>query len=384
MTTVGKLAVILPGTQPSDGRGRIKITSKTYSGLLEYQRRWQGEVTVVTRTSVTDEDTNLGGSWFDLADLPFRLETHGSVEVSIHARSADVTLAPHTAEYAWVIKGCRRPVFVTENLSSEWIKVDLENAKDPLSAARIRLGWMRQERVRKNLAANSAGIQCNGLPVWDAYRHLSPNPLLYFDTRLRGADVARTQPKTVTTTSSGVGATLRLGFSGRYLPIKGPEHVLAAQRILQLRGVPHTLHMIGSGPMDSQLRDSAAPQVVFSEPMDFNDEWVPWVRDNLDLMVLPHTLGDPSGTYLESAGVGVPIVGFGNVALRSLVREFNLGWHTTREDPEELANLIEFAARHRDQIEAKRNAGIDMMREHNMDEEFGRRVDHLQEILRAS
>jgi len=57
-------------------------------------------------------------------------------------------------------------------------------------------------------------------------------------------------------------------------------------------------------------------------------------------MILPHSQGDPSGTYIESAGLGVPIVGFANAALRGHERHAGFAWTVPVGDIDGLVELV--------------------------------------------
>jgi len=98
-------------------------------------------------------------------------------------------------------------------------------------------------------------------------------------------------------------------------------------------------------------------------------------------MVLPHVQGDPSGTYLEAAGCGVPVVGFDNVALESLVRRHGLGWTVPMRDIVALADRIESVLADAAGWQEARERGLELMAAHHVDAEFDRRVEHLRDLL---
>ena len=114
--------------------------------------------------------------------------------------------------------------------------------------------------------------------------------------------------------------------------------------------------------------------------MDFDGEWVPFIRDNVDLMVLPHRQGDPSGTYLEAAGLGVPTLGFDNEAFRALVAHEDLGWAVPNGNGrlllEKALQLVENPA----ELRKKSINGLTFMNKHHCDHEFAARIQHLEAI----
>ena len=169
--------------------------------------------------------------------------------------------------------------------------------------------------------ARADGVQCNGQVAWLAYSGHSPAPLRMYDSRVRLADVQEARQPS----EWHSGRTLRLGFSGRLIPIKGPEYAVEAYRMRVRAGIDVSLDMFGDGELRGRL-EQEAPDVRFHGSLDFAAQWCPTVASSIDLMVLPHVQSDPAGTYLESAGMGVPVIGFGNVAFDYLAEVGGLGW----------------------------------------------------------
>lgn len=370
------LAIVMPGHHPWDGRGRIRISDKTLSGMIAYQERWPGTVTMVTRGKLESSDSNLGLNWIDIDDLPFNVEVVEGFADSRSLRTASVVMAPHTKEYEWLLDLDSKTVFYTENLSADWAASELREATGFIQRLRLRLGWMHHERIRQRMARRADGLQCNGRAVWAAYGRSSRNALVYYDTRLELAHVQASEPRGSETSTNGP-SPLRIAFSGRYLPIKGPGYVVKVHERLVDLGVAHHVSLIGAGPLEDELRARAGAGVEFLEPMEFASQWTSHVRENVDVMLLPHVLGDPSGTYLEAAGLGVPVVGFENAALSALVQEFGLGWTAPMGDVDGLASIIKRLSEDRAELAAKAAAGRKAMLSHHAAAEFDRRVAHL-------
>ena len=178
------------------------------------------------------------------------------------------------------------------------------------------------------------------------------------------------------------GRTLRLGFSGRMIPIKGPAYAVEAYRALQRAGIDVSLAMFGDGELRPRL-EQEAPDVRFHGSLDFATEWCPAVASSIDLMVLPHLQSDPAGTYLESAGMGVPVIGFDNVALDHLVAVGGLGWTSPPRRADLLARRIEQLMATPDELLRARDAGSEFMTDHCFEKDFGARVQHLHDVLRS-
>ena len=219
------------------------------------------------------------------------------------------------------------------------------------------------------------GAQFNGWPSYLAYGPKVRNPLLFFDTRLKSCAIpADTRPRKA--------GPVRLAFSGRFIPIKGAVDAAQVATRVWEAGLLERFEVFGAGPQEPEMRDSAPPGTVFRGSVPFEGEWVRDVRDGVDLMVLPHKQDDPAGTYLEAAGLGVPVVGYDNRALRELVSREGLGWTALLGDIDALAALIIDLANDPEATRSAAGAGIRFMRQHHFDAEFERRVEHLVSVLK--
>ena len=67
-------------------------------------------------------------------------------------------------------------------------------------------------------------------------------------------------------------------------------------------------------------------------PVDFDEVLMPTLKERADVFVCCHRQGDPSCTYAETLGCGVPIAGFGNEALAALVEAHDIGWSVAMGD----------------------------------------------------
>ncbi len=116
--------------------------------------------------------------------------------------------------------------------------------------------------------------------------------------------------------SSGFTRTPRkfIDFIGRFSHEKGPDLALAGfERALGEPGEPGepgelgpdwTLRMIGSGPLDAQLREQAGPQVAFITPVT-NIESI--LRESGVLLLTSRTEGAPL-VVAEALAAGVPVI----------------------------------------------------------------------------
>ena len=121
---------------------------------------------------------------------------------------------------------------------------------------RLRRQWweMGQEPRQRQAVVQAAGVQCNGTPTFDAYRQINPNPLLFFDTRIVEDMLINETILAARTTTMLQGRPLRLLFSGRFIPMKGVDHLPAVAACLVRLGVPFEMTMFGGGDLEPRLR----------------------------------------------------------------------------------------------------------------------------------
>ena len=373
------LVIVPNGGWPVRTDGALLLPVKLISGLQAYAAHWPGGITLLTRGEPDDGSGphNLGSIWCAAAELPCDVLLSDDLPTDLGLLSPDVVLASLERGREWLFEQPAPVVLVSEVPVSARTDYLVHEAGSRTSAARIRLGAVRVARAERALVRRSAGLQCNGWAAWDTYAGESREPLLFFDTRLRAEQI----PLTPRVRRPG---PLRLAYSARHSPEKGPQFVLDVQVELRRCGVASTATLFGRGPLTEELRARGVPGVEFVGDVDFDDTWVPQVRDDVDLMVLPHLLGDPSGTYLEATGLGVPVVGFDNVALAALVRETGAGWTVPVGDGMALAGRAAYLAEHPDEVTAAAEKGIDFMRGHPFETEFARRVEHLLRVAQGA
>lgn len=344
-----------------------------------YADLWPGEVMVLGPPAETSDTSNLGAVTLDAHGLPYRVETTTDLVGGLGAVGADVALLPLDERFADLVGVAGRTVFAAEHTGRSRLEMLLVGSVPPLDRLRAEIGFRRLTPRLKRLVSRADGVQCNGQVAWLAYAGHSPAPLRMYDSRVRLADVHRARG---TNEPWSAGRTLRLGFSGRLIPIKGPEYAIAAYRQLRAAGLDVSLEMFGDGELRGRL-EQEAPDVRFHGSLDFATEWCPTVASSIDLMVLPHVQSDPAGTYLESAGMGVPVVGFDNVALDHLVEVAGLGWTSPPRRADLLAGRIQELMATPAELPRARDAGRAFMEDHCFEKDFGARVQHLHDVLRS-
>jgi colanic acid/amylovoran biosynthesis glycosyltransferase len=262
----------------------------------------------------------------------------------------------------------------------------VDEAKKPL----IRSAWSKLRQVQQELAQrkairNSAGIQSNGLPTYDAYHHLNESPHLYFDGRVEESMLATEEAIDRRFAEMKTGGKIRLLFSGRLDPMKGVRDLpIVAQHLVEMR-VPFQMSICGGGELKDELHAHIKAahleeHVSLDGILDFKSHLVPYVTRAVDLFVCCHRQGDPSCTYLETMSCGVPVAGYANEALLSLARHSGAGWASPVGNPLSLARLIGWLWNNPEALRQQSIRSLEFARDHSFEKTFKRRISHLEQI----
>lgn len=329
------------------------LDTRAVEGLSEYARSWPGEITVIT---------------------PHAEQRHPAYDVlrtddiagTITQNRFDVVGALHRPEYEYL--SALAPTVYTAEFDRRIRNEQLRVGASAVARARISAGQLRLERTYRRMARQSAGLQCNGTAAWTSYGHLSANAIGFADHRIRGADLKAARSRSTWTG----GRPLRVAFSGRLTAVKGATTVIeVARRLPQM-----DFSVLGTGDLADTMQKSAPSNVTFHGFVSF-DKWKPFVRKNVDVALLPHPQGDPSCTYFEMLGSGVPIVGLHNATWTDLA-DRGAGW--AEHDVDGLVSRL--ARLQPTDLDAARREGLQMVTAYEA--VAARRVDHLVDVARSS
>lgn len=279
-----------------------ELDGRAIEGIIEHARIWPGRIVVVSprkQRSSGEYDT---------------IRTD-DVSATLRSERFDVVGALMRPEYAYVADIA--PTVYTAEVDRR-IRTDLmvSRATSRFDRARIALGQVRIDRTYRSMARRAAGLHCNGQQAWDSYGRLNSRSLQVVDHRIFASDLAAARRREVWSGDR----PLRVAFSGRLVREKGADTVAeVARRLPQIEFV-----MLGSGELRDQLMASAPANLSLLGFKPFS-EWKQYVRDTVDVALLPHPQGDPSCTYFEMLGSGVPVVGLRNTMWGPLADE-GLGW----------------------------------------------------------
>lgn len=374
MAAKKSLLVIFPGGANVDSQSQKGLVDrKTLSALNEFQKRLQGTVYFgCTGPSIFIKSQS------GIAQVPSDNERVVILSQQVDASyisniKPDIILISATNPAASELKNYNgKIVFIDDYSPKVRLDVQLVGVNGLLKRSRIIAGHTRRTILNRYKIRGASGMQCNGYASYNYYKNLHPKAHLFFDHRVTQQNLIDSE-KTVKNTLD----VLRLGFSGRLQELKGVHLFEPLLDELDKRNVKYTLDIMGVGVEEKKLEAQLSNRARFHGFMKFDDEWLPFVRDNIDLMVLPHIQGDSSSTYFESLGAGVPLIGFQNDSLTPLVAESAAALAVPMKDVSALAGAIDNISQNSNSLEDLRVNAFTYMSDKSYELMMDKRVEHL-------
>lgn len=359
--------------------GRLSLDVKYVEGMRAHRAQWSGPMSAVVWEGAAS--VPFGAEYapealgFDLTVLP--------AGAAVPAIDADLIAAPADMAGALGLAWGRVPVvFVVEYTIGTRLRIVALDRERGL----LRKGWsalwnLRMELRRRAAFRRAAGVQCNGYPAFDAYAGLNARTMLYLDGRMRAQMMATAPEMEAKVAYRG---PLRLVHSGRLEPMKGAQDLVPVARALLAAGVDFTLDVFGAGALKAELRAGAEDlggRVRLHDPVDFETVLVPWMRTNADLFLSCHRQADPSCTYLESLGCGVPVLGYANEMWSRMAAESGGGWTAPLADRRALSDQITVLSKNRAELSRAAKDGLSFAQAHCFEKEFSRRMAHFAKCM---
>lgn len=366
----------------------VAITRKFISGVVAHQKLWPGDVDVVMEPGNSIGD-NLDYVESRVSDLPFKLTVapFDSEDVRREIGRAGLVLLMLYQDHLGLARYCASAsvphILVSEYSLRTRIQINASQRRNPAwLAAKMALEAYREMQFRRAVR-DADGMQCNGTPTYQAYAPLNSNTLLFFDTRTAARNIASGAHLSARFAARRAGGRLRLAFSGRLIAMKGADQLIDLAIALKAIGMPFHLTICGDGEQLSGMKrrtaeSGLADDVAFAGTLDFAEELVPFIQDEVDLFVCCHPQGDPSCTYLETMACGVPIVGYDNEAFSGVADRSGSGWKVPINDPAAMAMKV--ASLTGDEIESHSRSALAFAAERTFESEFARRIEHARTI----
>lgn len=275
-------------------------------------------------------------------------------------------------------------ILVLENDLGTRMRLTASETTSPLRRASraARCAW-RHVTIDVPEMRRAHSLHCNGYPVYEATRAHNSKRLLYLDSRM-SEDLLISREELTARLAGRTGRPLRLLFSGRYERIKGVEDVVRVGLQCLRRGLDVEMHCYGEGSLRADMEALAATadrpdRIRIHESVPY-PELVKIAR-SFDVFVCCHIQSDPSCTYLESLGAGLPIVGYDNRMWRSLCRHSGAGFSSRLGQPDALADGLQHLAADRETLAAMSLKALEFARQHCYEREFAKRIEALNSAL---
>lgn len=224
-------------------------------------------------------------------------------------------------------------------------------------------------------------VHCNGYPIFAAAARHNTRRLLYLDSRM-SRDMVITTESLRERLAARRRRPVRMIYSGRYERMKGALDAVKAAALCKQRGLEFEMDCYGQGSLSTEMRAVAAAagnSIRVHDAIPF-PELVQRTHD-ADLFVCCHIQSDPSCTYLESMGAGLPIAGYSNRMWTAMAAASNAGIVTARNAPEAMADAITRLVANPEELDQMSRHAREFAASHTFEIEFQRRTDAINAAL---
>jgi glycosyltransferase involved in cell wall biosynthesis len=222
-------------------------------------------------------------------------------------------------------------------------------------------------------------VHCDGYPIFEESKRINPDCLLYLDSRM-SSDLIISQDDLERRLAERKGRPFRLLFSGRFEPIKGAADVVRVGLACLKQGLDIEMDCYGQGSLRPEIdrlvaNASASGKIHIHNPVTY-PQLVELSR-GFDAFVCCHTQNDPSATYLEAFGSGLPIVGYGNRMWKALSEESRVGFWSPLYQPDRVADDIRKLAADGPMLATMSRRARQFALDHEFEKEFDLRIADL-------
>jgi colanic acid/amylovoran biosynthesis glycosyltransferase len=383
-----RLLMIAPAPVIEKGAGKLTLDVKFVEGMRIHVEQWDGPVTCILKRGATDIPF---GMTYDSTDLGFDLEVISSDDpITVDGlqnndlifAGADMHDVLHLASPNHRPPGTKLVYSIEYDLDTRMQIASLDKTRSLLRKFRTKIWLVNQERRLRTALRNCDGIQANGYPAFAAYSSLNKHSMLYLDGRMENAAMATPDEQSARAVYLKSGAPLRIVHSGRLEPMKGGQDIIPVAKALRKSGINFTLDIFGSGSLTSEIEASITTAglsdvVHMHGAVNFNERLVPFFRQNADLFLSCHLQSDPSCTYLESMGCGIPVAGYQNKMLKTLAKKSGGGWAVPVGKVGDIADQIAKLDSDRMLLIKAGQQGLEFAKKHSFQAEFHKRMKHL-------
>jgi colanic acid/amylovoran biosynthesis glycosyltransferase len=395
MSFQGNLIILQPLAAKLLPNNKVLLTRKLIDAVQELAKYWSGPITVMMEETQQAND-QLDSKKYNIDDLPFKLEVISFDKITpelLHQHQSSLVLAVPEYKQNHISQVCQLAgvpcIYVSEYSLKTRKQIVNVSTRNPLIRLRRILWTYSQERKQRKAIAMADGLQCNGTPTYEDYKQINRNPLFFIDTRITKEMLATEADIQMRTAKRSQNTPLRLVFSGRLIKMKGADHLLEVAKELKQLKVKFEMFISGAGELEEMMHKQIATYqlndcVKMLGVPDFNTEFFPFVKNNIDLFVCCHRQGDPSCTYIETMSCGVPIVGYANEAFQGIAEMSEAGWVVPMNQPKQMAKKIAELSHNREAIKSMSFKSLKFAQQHTFETTFQARVEHMQQVIADS
>ena len=204
--------------------------------------------------------------------------------------------------------------------------------------------WGRSFLARLDACfAHSAIALLQGQDVYNAYKHIAPNPQKVLNVQVSNGDYVPSAVLDAKLKDVGSGKPLRVSYVGRMVDMKGPLDWLKAIHGAIAAGTGLQATWFGGGPLSGEMR-SEIDRLGLGQKVDLagildRAEVIArlWTSD---IFLFCHKTGESPRCLTEALAAGCSLVGYGSAFPRDLVADHGGGRFVDTGDWRSLASAI--------------------------------------------
>jgi glycosyltransferase involved in cell wall biosynthesis len=352
--------------------GLVTVDRKFHVGMLRYADLIHFPI-VAINPPLQDGQVIMDAIEVPTTNLPYRIATARS---ELHDLMRDAGLVYGYENY---LNGGT----IARQLGIPYIMMLEYDLQTQMTESSSKVGNVLRKSIRRTRSAlnyfrsiaemrQAHSLHCNGYPIYEATKSYNTNRLLYLDSRM-SADMLIGHKEMESRSADRYIRPLRLLYSGRYEPLKGAIDAVKVGMECLRRGLNIEMHCYGQGSQKAQMQAIATDSRIYIHDAIPYPDLVKLSR-TFDVFVCCHIQSDPSCTYLESFGAGLPIVGYDNRMWRGLLAASGAGCASPMGKPSKVVDDILRLVNDRE-IDKLSVRALEFARQHTFEGEFQKRVD---------
>jgi glycosyltransferase involved in cell wall biosynthesis len=130
-------------------------------------------------------------------------------------------------------------------------------------------------------------------------------------------------------------------YVGRLEPVKGPDILIEAVRILSKQNKKFTINILGDGSMGTSLKEKTVDLKDYVKFFGWaNEETVGGFMKTCDCLIIPSRNESLPLVMIEAAKVSLPVIAADVGDCKRMIKKYQLGLTFTKEDAKGLSNAM--------------------------------------------